>query len=129
MCIILLAENKHLTKDILKKAENNNPHGAGIAWINQKTKRVQWIKAENLTADKIYKIIKSKKIQLPYVVHFRITSIGETCNELCHPFDLNASLNENKLNGSSSEYSNYNSFSSMGQNETIHDLREGVLTQ
>ena len=31
--------------------------------------------------------------------------------------------------GSSSEYSNYNSFSSMGQNETIHDMREGVLTQ
>jgi len=103
MCIILLAENKHLTKDILKKAENNNPHGAGIAWINQKTKRVQWIKAENLTADKIYKIIKSKKIQLPYVVHFRITSIGETCDQLCHPFSLNAKLDENKLIGSSKE--------------------------
>ena len=103
MCIILLAENKHLTKDILKKAENNNPHGSGIAWINQKTKRVQWIKAENLTADKIYKIIKSKKIQLPYVVHFRITSIGETCDELCHPFSLNAKLDENELTGSSEE--------------------------
>jgi hypothetical protein len=103
MCIILLAENKHLTKDILKKAENNNPHGSGIAWINQKTKKVEWIKAENLTADKIYKIIKSKKIQLPYIVHFRITSIGETCDELCHPFSLNAKLNENELSGSSEE--------------------------
>jgi len=103
MCIILLAETKHLTKDILTKAENNNPHGSGIAWINQKTKKVQWIKAENLTADKIYKIIKSKKIQLPYVVHFRITSIGETCDELCHPFSLNAKLNENELIGSSEE--------------------------
>ena len=103
MCIILLAETKHLTKDILEKAENNNPHGSGIAWINQKTKKVQWIKAENLTAKKIYKIIKSKKIQLPYIVHFRITSIGETCDQLCHPFSLNAKLNENELTGSSEE--------------------------
>ena len=103
MCIILLAETKHLTKDILTKAENNNPHGSGIAWINQKTKKVQWIKAENLTAKKIYKIIKSKKIQLPYIVHFRITSIGETCDKLCHPFSLNAKLNENELTGSSEE--------------------------
>ena len=103
MCIILLAENKQLTKGILEKAESANPHGAGIAWINQKTKKVQWIKAENLNAKKIYKIIKSKKIQLPYIVHFRITSIGETCDKLCHPFSLNAKLNENELIGSSEE--------------------------
>tara|TARA_R100001530_G_C4315227_1_gene154162 strand:+ start:629 stop:2026 length:1398 start_codon:yes stop_codon:yes gene_type:complete len=103
MCIILLAEKKHLTKEILEKAENNNPHGAGIAWIDQESKTVKWIKSENLTTDKILKIVKKYKIELPYIVHFRITSIGTTNNELCHPFDLNALLTENKLIGESSK--------------------------
>jgi len=99
MCIILLAEKKHLTKSILEKAETQNPHGAGIAWIDKKTKNVKWIKSTKLTTKGILTIIKKFKIKFPYIVHFRITSIGSTNDQLCHPFDLNALLTENKLIG------------------------------
>ena len=103
MCIILLAENKQLTKGILEKAESANPHGAGIAWINDKTKtkNVKWIKGINLDTKGILKLIKIRKIKTPYIVHFRITSIGSTSDQLCHPFDLNALLTENKTSGKS----------------------------
>ena len=103
MCIILLAENKQLTKGILEKAESANPHGAGIAWINDKTKtkNVKFLKGVNLDTKGILKLIKIRKIKTPYVVHFRITSIGSTSDQLCHPFDLNALLTENKQSGSS----------------------------
>ena len=65
MCIILLAEKKQLTKGILEKAESANPHGAGIAWINDntKTKNVKWIKGINLDTKGILKLIKIRKIK------------------------------------------------------------------
>ena len=96
MCVIILGEKKHIPLDILKKAENSNPHGAGLAWINDK-KEVEYIKSEKLTAQNIFDFIKTEKIKLPYVVHFRITSVGDTCDQLCHPFKL-SSLN-NTLKG------------------------------
>jgi len=105
MCIILLAENKHLTKSMLEKAEDFNPHGAGIAWINDKNKNdktVKWIKGTKLTTKGILTIIKKYKIKFPYIVHFRISSVGSTSDQLCHPFDLNALLTENKQIGESS---------------------------
>jgi hypothetical protein len=85
----------------LKKAENANPHGAGLAWIDQKTKKVNWIKGKNVKSKTILKYIKKYNIQFPYIVHFRIASIGDINDKLCHPFSLNAKLDENKLNGSS----------------------------
>ena len=103
MCIILLAEKKHLTLDILQKAENRNPHGAGIAWIDQESKKVKWIKSEKLTSEKILKIVKKYNIQFPYIVLFRITSVGSTSDQLCHPFDLSAKLDQNDLMGSSDQ--------------------------
>ena len=103
MCIILLAEKKHLTLDILQKAENRNPHGDGIAWIDQESKKVKWIKSEKLTSEKILKIVKKYNIQFPYIVHFRITSVGSTSDQLCHPFDLSAKLDQNDLMGSSDQ--------------------------
>ena len=50
MCVIILGEKKHIPLDILKKAEQSNPHGAGLAWINEK-KQVEYI-MESL--DKLY---------------------------------------------------------------------------
>ena len=96
MCVIILGENKHIPLDILKKAEKTNPHGAGLAWINDK-KEVEYIKSEKLTAQNIFDFIKSEKIKLPYVIHFRITSVGDTCDQLCHPFKL--SSNDNTIKG------------------------------
>ena len=96
MCVIILGEKKHIPLDILKKAEQSNPHGAGLAWINEK-KQVEYIKSEKLTAQNIFDFIKSEKIKLPYVIHFRITSVGETCDQLCHPFKL--SSNDNTIKG------------------------------
>jgi hypothetical protein len=103
MCIILLAETKQITKAILEKAEDTNPHGAGIAWINDKTKtkNVKWIKGINLNTKGILRLIKINKIKTPYIIHFRIASIGSTSDQLCHPFDLNALLTENKQSGNS----------------------------
>lgn len=83
MCVILACENEFPSKELLKNAELTNPHGGGVAWLNSKTKEVHFRK--NLTSDDIIKMIESKEMQLPCIIHFRITSTGTTRPELTHP--------------------------------------------
>ena len=57
MCVIIIADKKNPPKSLLKKAEDHNRDGAGIAWIDQKEGCVRLIKGKNLTAKKIKKLI------------------------------------------------------------------------
>jgi len=88
LCVIIIADKKNPPKSLLKKAEAHNRDGAGISWIDQKEKCVRWIKGKNLTTKKIRKIIKDKKIGFPYIIHFRIGTVGSVSDQLSHPFPL-----------------------------------------
>jgi len=97
MCVIFCCEKESgfPTLETLKSAQDLNPDGAGLAWIN-KDKEVQFIKG--LNAKQIHNLIKKKIVSLPCIIHFRIGTIGDNVKELTHPFPitLNAST---KLSG------------------------------
>lgn len=85
MCVIFACEDEFPQPMDLESAELMNPHGAGIAWIND-DKQVQFIKGIN--AKKIIKLIADKKINLPCIVHFRIGTCGGLSKGLTHPFKI-----------------------------------------
>ena len=84
MCVILVPTKEHPTAAELAPAESTNPHGAGIAWY--KNGEVSYEKA--IDAAKVMEIIEKEKPTLPYIIHFRIASVGEVCPKLTHPFPM-----------------------------------------
>lgn len=84
MCIILLCDEKLPTLEDLRKSEKTNKDGGGIAWIEND--KVHWIKG--ITADQIYDLLQTGSIKKPFIVHFRIASIGKIEPSLCHPFPV-----------------------------------------
>jgi hypothetical protein len=79
-------------KEILESAEQTNRDGGGFAWTDGEY--VYWEKGMHVTADYIDEQIKKKKIQLPIIVHFRISTHGGTNDQLCHPFPISAKNQE-----------------------------------
>ena len=100
MCVIIIADKKTPPTSLLKKAEAHNSDGAGIAWIENGS--VKWLKGRNLKAQEIKGFIKSHKIKLPYIIHFRIGTVGGKNDELSHPFPLTKG-NKNKKIGRDDE--------------------------
>ena len=86
MCVILVPTTNHPSTKTLAAAENSNPHGAGIAWKNKKG-TLSYEKA--IDAARVLEIIKKENPPLPYIIHFRIASIGDVCPKLTHPFPVN----------------------------------------
>lgn len=89
MCVILATEKNHKPKlATLQAAERANSHGGGIAWIHGD--RVHWQKG--LTSAEVHAITQRERG--PFVIHFRIASVGAISPELCHPFPVsgNASV-------------------------------------
>ncbi len=88
MCVIISSPSaKHRpTRETLCAAERTNPHGSGIAWIQDK--RVQWVKG--LTADSIADLLPI--LSGPVVIHFRIATAGGKRPELCHPFPISPTV-------------------------------------
>jgi len=84
MCIILICDKKLPSKSLLKKSAKVNPHGAGIAWVRDGF--VYWKKGIN--TNEIIRMIEDKEVSLPFIVHYRIASVGDICDELTHPFTI-----------------------------------------
>ena len=102
MCVILALETQKelesLTLDQLKNAESMNPDGNGYATlINGKV-----FFEKGISIESIWEKIQSKEILSPCIIHCRITSVGETIPELCHPFIVNEN-SHNTMNGEISE--------------------------
>lgn len=93
MCVILHCEKTAPSKTILEQCERANRDGGGIAW---RRGRVNAYK-KGLTAAEIHEMIQS--IELPYVIHFRIGTVGDDVKDLCHPFEITPE-SENKLENS-----------------------------
>jgi hypothetical protein len=82
MCVILACDKSKPSKELLQRSEAANPHGAGLAWLDGD--RVRWHKA--LSARDIATRIDT--MRLPFLIHFRIATVGGVCAPLTHPFPI-----------------------------------------
>lgn len=110
MCVILATKKNFKPKlTTLQACERANPHGGGIAWIHGD--RVCW--AKDLSAEEVHEITRTQRG--PFVIHFRIASVGKVCPELCHPFPVSGNAST-ALSGSAPTV--------LFQNGTWHDWEQ-----
>jgi hypothetical protein len=85
MCVIMIANKTRPTEEMVKRAWDTNSHGAGIAWREGKgaNTEVVWEKGI-MELERIQELVA--KVPRPFVVHFRIASVGGTKASLTHPF-------------------------------------------
>lgn len=84
MCVIICCEDEYPKDETIQQAEQWNEDGGGMAWVSNG--KVHFKKG--ITGKDMLEIIKKRKVQLPFICHFRIASVGKTCKELCHPFPI-----------------------------------------
>ena len=90
MCVAIIVpkDAKAPDKETLEACEAQNPDGGGVAWLDKG--KVCWKKG--IDTAEILKILA--KTQAPYLIHYRISTVGGKVASLCHPFPItkNASL-------------------------------------
>lgn len=84
MCVIFATQETRPTAAQVKAAYESNPRGAGIAYRTEENgvKGVRWKKGMNLEQAQAM----AEKAPLPYVLHFRIPSVGPDKPQFNHPF-------------------------------------------
>ena len=87
MCVIMIADKKRLTNNMVKKATERNPHGIGMAWFQGG--KVRYKKA--ITLDEAQSLCRS--LPMPYVFHARYATRGGTKDVLCHPMPITVGEN------------------------------------
>jgi hypothetical protein len=93
MCVVVIVPegNVRPTEAMLKSCWNGNPDGGGIGWVERAPKPginlVKWRKGIGTVEEMIE---ANKTLPKPYVLHFRIPSVGGKSKELTHPFPLSA---------------------------------------
>ncbi len=93
MCVILIC-NKDKPSDVMIEAcHAANDKGAGIAW--REGGRVKWKKGL-LSVEEMQELAATKP--LPYVLHFRIPTVGGARKDLAHPFPIDRNV-PNSLEG------------------------------
>jgi hypothetical protein len=86
MCVILACENERPDLKTLLACERENPHGGGIAWRQNGIVKFR----KGIDAKEILNI--SNKVELPFVIHFRIATAGGMSPKMCHPFPVGGSV-------------------------------------
>lgn len=81
MCVIMLVGKTRPSEEMVERAWASNKDGAGIAW--REGKDVVWEKGV-MHVDRIKELCA--KVPQPYVVHFRVASVGGVRPSLTHPF-------------------------------------------
>jgi hypothetical protein len=84
MCLIIVAEKKRPSEELLRAGALTNPHGAGIAWREKGS--IKWEKG--LGIEEAIKLIKHTPV--PHVIHFRLASAGGASSRLAHPFPVSS---------------------------------------
>lgn len=133
MCVIVYCENDKIPEfETFQKCWDDNSHGAGIAWFNDKG-TVSYIKGIKDVLD-LYDI--ALLTPTPFVMHFREKSFGSAGGEinelLTHPFEITEE-SELKLtgeadrvlfqNGTVSEWNMYLAAAGMEPNGLTSDAR------
>ena len=89
MCLIIQGSPKKFTREIIKKAFDQNSDGFGLMYIDNETKRVITKKFFTKKINKILKTFKTHAKKTDSIaLHFRITTNGNTNNQNCHPFNV-----------------------------------------
>lgn len=83
MCIIVVAKTKFPSKEVLEMCEKQNGHGGGIAW--RENGLVRWKKGL-----KAIEMLEFEAKGPPWLIHFRIATVGGIRPELTHPFPINS---------------------------------------
>lgn len=96
MCIAIFNKGNALSESTLRTSWQNNPHGAGLLYVDAQTGQLKADKFEKGEFDKFrnrYYVVKSIKAYKNYVVlHFRVSTHGVQTAYNVHPF-LNNSQN------------------------------------
>lgn len=89
MCVIMVADgDDRPTEAMINQGNDHNPAGAGIAWREELSNGdvvINWrkgIKDINIIQD------LARSVPLPFVVHFRIPTVGGPLKCLTHPFPI-----------------------------------------
>lgn len=95
MCVILISNPnaERITNDMVQKADQANRDGIGAAWYDGQ--KVCWQKG--LTVETA--MVLAASLPQPYMLHFRLATIGDVSAQLTHPFPLFGEVS-NDLKGS-----------------------------
>lgn len=88
MCVIIFAENKRPSPQMVKDAWEKNSHGGGVAArVDDPNlgKKVVWWK-KDLTLEEMQHYAAT--LEFPFVMHFRLNTSGGVLPELCHPYEV-----------------------------------------
>lgn len=101
MCVIMLVQDQRPSIRIVDQAFDKNGDGGGVAWRegHGKDAVVRWKKG--LDRDEMQEM--ARELPLPYVMHFRLRSVGDDRKALCHPFPV-AKDSSTALEGSTKGY-------------------------
>jgi predicted glutamine amidotransferase len=91
MCIIAISEKRKLTEKEFTNCYENNPDGAGFAYIDNGKK---YYKKGFMTLKEAWNFYQKEINIFPHVSHFRIGTSGDKCKKLTHPFIIS---NESEL--------------------------------
>lgn len=88
MCVIAVInkDDKRPTVEEVKAMWDTNPSGGGAAW--REGGKVKWDKGLDLDKMQQY----NQELSAPYVLHFRIPSIGGPTKLLTHPFPIDPAV-------------------------------------
>lgn len=99
MCIIVYKPKceEMPAKEILEQCFINNPDGSGYMYVY---KNKVFINKGLMTFDSFYKslekTVKTKGKEIPYVLHFRISTQGKIKPQLTHPYPLSNNMKKLK---------------------------------
>lgn len=86
MCVAISMEpGTQLSLDEVVKMSNANGDGAGFAWAEDGV--VKWFKSVTYSPEYITKLINDH-IGFFRLAHFRLSTVGGTRADLCHPFEV-----------------------------------------
>lgn len=80
MCNIMICEKRRPKEQELLKSYQQNPDGIGIAWLEKDNHCY----LKGISLQELKKLVN--KLNLPFVIHFRLATHGNKTAEMCHPF-------------------------------------------
>ncbi len=96
MCVIFIVDTDRPTEDEVEAAWDSNRDGGGVAWQDLEAGEgseelkpvVRWKKG--LTYKEMQEL--NQTLPFPYILHFRIASVGPVCPQLTHPFEVSTKV-------------------------------------
>lgn len=118
MCIGIAAIKKFPSKEFLERSAEQNTHGAGVAWLEDG--QVHWKKG----IQKLEEVYEYEAKGPPWLIHFRIATVGGMNPYLCHPFPVTKSCSLD-LEGKTDQVLIHNGHWALWRDTCIRSLERG----